>query len=84
MRNPPAIFLAGRGLACLLISSFRFGACYTQDMLESLADYQASLSEAVVLVYDPVSTRQGTLSIRALRLSPKAFDFCQMDWSPEM
>jgi len=61
-----------------------FGACYTQEMLESLTDYQASLPEAVVLIYDPVSTRQGTLSIRALRLSPKAFDFCQMDWSPEV
>jgi translation initiation factor 3 subunit H len=61
-----------------------FGACYTQEMLESLADYQASLSEAVVLVYDPVRTRQGTLSIRALRLSPKAFEFCQMDWAPEV
>jgi len=61
-----------------------FGACFTQEMLESLADYQASLSEAIVLIYDPVSTRQGTLSIRALRLSPKAFEFCQMDWSPEV
>jgi len=61
-----------------------FGACYTQDMLESLAEYQANLSEAVVLVYDPVSTRQGKLSIRALRLNPKAFDLCQnTEWSPE-
>lgn len=32
-----------------------FGACFTQDMLESLVDYQANLSEAIVLVYDPVS-----------------------------
>ncbi|KAI6183265.1 Eukaryotic translation initiation factor 3 subunit H [Aphelenchoides bicaudatus] len=61
-----------------------FGACFTQDMLESLADYQASLSEAIVLVYDPVITRQGTLNIRALRLSPKAFDLCQLDWTPEI
>jgi translation initiation factor 3 subunit H len=61
-----------------------FGACYTQDMLESLMDYQANLADSVILVYDPVSTRRGTLSIRALRLSPKAFDLCRnSDWSPE-
>ncbi|KAI6181588.1 Eukaryotic translation initiation factor 3 subunit H [Aphelenchoides besseyi] len=62
-----------------------FGACYTEDMIISLAEYQANLTESVVLVYDPVSTRQGRLSIRALRLSPKAFDLCQnTDWSPEI
>ncbi|KAI6232593.1 Eukaryotic translation initiation factor 3 subunit H [Aphelenchoides fujianensis] len=62
-----------------------FGACFTEDMIISLAEYQANLSESVVLVYDPVSTRQGRLNIRALRLSPKAFDLFQTsDWSPEV
>ena len=62
-----------------------FGACFTEDMVISLAEYQANLTESVVLVYDPVSTRQGRLSIRALRLSPKAYDLFQnTDWAPEM
>ncbi|CAD5207071.1 unnamed protein product [Bursaphelenchus okinawaensis] len=64
--------------------SHLFGACYSQEMVESLFDYQDSLFDGVILVYDPVSTRQGRLAIRALRLTPKAFDLYQnTDFSPE-
>jgi len=61
-----------------------FGACFTQELVESMYDYQCSFQDGVVLIYDPVKTRQGQLSIRAYRLSQKAFDLCKdNDWSPE-
>ncbi|CAD5211717.1 unnamed protein product [Bursaphelenchus xylophilus] len=64
--------------------SYLFGACYSQEMVESLFDYQDSLFDSVILVYDPVATRQGRLAVRALRLTPKAFDlYTNTDFSPE-
>uniref|UniRef100_A0A0N5ADG0 Eukaryotic translation initiation factor 3 subunit H n=1 Tax=Syphacia muris TaxID=451379 RepID=A0A0N5ADG0_9BILA len=61
-----------------------FGACFAQEMVDSLVDYQASVQDAVVLIYDPVETRMGQLSIRAYRLSLKALEMClEGDWSPE-
>lgn len=64
--------------------SHLFGACYNQEFIENLFDYQENFFDGVALVYDPVSTRQGRLSIRALRLTPKAFDLYQnTDLSPE-
>ncbi|KAI1715937.1 JAB1/Mov34/MPN/PAD-1 ubiquitin protease domain-containing protein [Ditylenchus destructor] len=61
-----------------------YGACYTQDMIESLVDYQANTHDGVVIVYDPIKTRQGQLCIRAFRLSKKALEMSvNSDWSPE-
>ncbi|VDK29303.1 unnamed protein product [Gongylonema pulchrum] len=61
-----------------------FGACFAQEMIDSLIDYQASVPDGVVLIYDPVKTRQGQLSIRAYRLSAKALEMSlDGDWSPE-
>uniref|UniRef100_A0A915AAJ8 Eukaryotic translation initiation factor 3 subunit H n=1 Tax=Parascaris univalens TaxID=6257 RepID=A0A915AAJ8_PARUN len=61
-----------------------FGACFAQEMVDSLVDYQASVQDGVVLIYDAVKTRQGQLSIRAYRLSPKALEMClEGEWSPE-
>uniref|UniRef100_A0A915DMQ1 JAB1/MPN/MOV34 metalloenzyme domain-containing protein n=1 Tax=Ditylenchus dipsaci TaxID=166011 RepID=A0A915DMQ1_9BILA len=51
-----------------------YGACYTHDMLESLVDYQTNIHDGVVIIYDPIKTRQGQLSIRAFRLSKKALE----------
>ncbi|KAL3114584.1 hypothetical protein niasHT_014391 [Heterodera trifolii] len=63
-----------------------FGACFSHELLGSLVDYQSDISDAVVIVYDPVKTRQGCLTLRAYRLSKKALDLaitCDDSWSPE-
>uniref|UniRef100_A0AC35U0P2 MPN domain-containing protein n=1 Tax=Rhabditophanes sp. KR3021 TaxID=114890 RepID=A0AC35U0P2_9BILA len=61
-----------------------FGACFTQEMIESLANVQAQVQDGVALVYDPLLTRQGKMGLRALRLSQTALDlFNSGDWSPE-
>uniref|UniRef100_A0AAF5RWV8 Eukaryotic translation initiation factor 3 subunit H n=1 Tax=Wuchereria bancrofti TaxID=6293 RepID=A0AAF5RWV8_WUCBA len=61
-----------------------FGACFAQETIDSLIDYQASVPDGVVLIYDPVKTRQGQLNIRAYRLSTKALEMSlDGDWSPE-
>jgi len=62
-----------------------FGDCFNQDVLESLVDYQLTNPDAVVIIYDPVRTRQGHLIIRAYRLSKKALELgINGDWSPEL
>ncbi|CAJ0574378.1 unnamed protein product, partial [Mesorhabditis spiculigera] len=61
-----------------------FGACFNQDLVDSLNEYQTSFKDGVVLIYDPVKTRQGQLSLKAYRLSVAALDLCAKgDWSPE-
>ncbi|CAJ0944140.1 unnamed protein product, partial [Mesorhabditis belari] len=61
-----------------------FGACFTQDLVDSLFEYQTVFQDGVVLIYDPVQTRQGQLSLRAYRLSVAALELCQKgDWGPE-
>ncbi|KAK0426690.1 hypothetical protein QR680_009847 [Steinernema hermaphroditum] len=61
-----------------------FGACFAQEVVESLFEYQRSFQDGVVLIYDPLRTRQGHLSIKAYRLSDKGLRLCEKsDWSPE-
>ncbi|CAD6186385.1 unnamed protein product [Caenorhabditis auriculariae] len=61
-----------------------FGACFTQELVDSMFDYQSNGPEDVVIVYDPVKTRQGQLSLRAYRLSLPALELAaKNDWSPE-
>uniref|UniRef100_A0A7E4ZZW6 Eukaryotic translation initiation factor 3 subunit H n=1 Tax=Panagrellus redivivus TaxID=6233 RepID=A0A7E4ZZW6_PANRE len=62
----------------------KFGACFTQEVIDSLVDYQTIFQDGVVIVYDPVRTRQGQLSLRAFRLTNKALELSLSgDWSPE-
>jgi len=62
-----------------------FGACFNHDVFGSMVDYQFNNPDAVVLIYDPVRTRQGLLTLRAFRLSRKALELgVNNDWSPEM
>ncbi|CAB3407482.1 unnamed protein product [Caenorhabditis bovis] len=64
--------------------SHQFGACFTQDLVESMFDYQSMGPENVVIVYDPIKTRQGQLSLRAYRLSIQALELsAKNDWSVE-
>lgn len=47
------------------------GAHLTMDTIKRQYDYQRQSEESVVLIYDPVLTSQGSLSLRAFRLSRK-------------
>lgn len=52
--------------------STHFGSFYNKPLLESQFSYQSSIEESVVLIYDPVKTSRGFLSLRAYRLSNTA------------
>lgn len=45
------------------------GSFWNQTFIETQYNYQKVFGQSVVLVYDPTRTSQGTLSLRALRLS---------------
>ncbi|KAK6727425.1 hypothetical protein RB195_005240 [Necator americanus] len=61
-----------------------FGACFSQDLVDSMFDYQSNGPDGVVIIYDPVKTRQGQLCLRAYRLSVPALELCaKNDWSPD-
>ncbi|TKR59961.1 hypothetical protein L596_029563 [Steinernema carpocapsae] len=61
-----------------------FGSCFTYDLVESLFDYQVHAQDGVALIYDPLRTRQGQLSIRAFRLSDMGLKlYHKGDFSPE-
>ncbi|KAK6017285.1 Mov34/MPN/PAD-1 family protein, partial [Ostertagia ostertagi] len=53
-----------------------FGACFSQDLVDSMFDYQSNGPDGVVIIYDPVKTRQGQLCLRAYRLSVPALELC--------
>ncbi|GFU90775.1 eukaryotic translation initiation factor 3 subunit H [Trichonephila clavipes] len=52
--------------------STHFGSFYNKPLLESQFNYQSSIEESVVLIYDPMRTTRGFLSLRAYRLSNTA------------
>jgi translation initiation factor 3 subunit H len=60
-----------------------FGACFTEAFVESVFDYQSTVDDSVVLVYDPIKTSQGMLTIKAYRLSEKAMKLCYKDFSSQ-
>ncbi|CAI4222502.1 unnamed protein product [Auanema sp. JU1783] len=61
-----------------------FGACFSQDLVDSMFDYQSNGPDGVVIIYDPVKTRQGQLSLRAYRLALPVLElYARGDWSPE-
>mmetsp|Transcript_5236 Transcript_5236/g.14055 ORF Transcript_5236/g.14055 Transcript_5236/m.14055 type:complete len:363 (+) Transcript_5236:104-1192(+) len=47
------------------------GSFLTPQWLETQAAYQANLSAVVCLVYDPIRTVEGSLNLRAYRISPR-------------
>jgi len=51
------------------------GNFMNQNTIEIQYSYQQSISQSVVIIYDPLKTEQGTLSLRAFRLSDK---FCKL------
>jgi len=50
------------------------GAFINRNLLESQFNYQDSISESVVLTYDPLQSQQGILSLKAYRLTEKLME----------
>merc|ERR1711915_80068 len=64
--------------------STQLGNFITTQLLESQFSYQTSIEESVVLIYDPIKTARGFLSIKAYRLTPEAISVVQeRDYTPE-
>eukprot|EP00697_Spironema_sp_BW2_P002525 gnl/Spiro4/13346_TR7102_c0_g1_i1.p1 gnl/Spiro4/13346_TR7102_c0_g1~~gnl/Spiro4/13346_TR7102_c0_g1_i1.p1 ORF type:complete len:348 (+),score=105.41 gnl/Spiro4/13346_TR7102_c0_g1_i1:32-1045(+) len=51
------------------------GSFVNEEFIKQLFNFQSSIKKSVVLIYDPLRTRQGKLSLRALRLTD---DFMQL------
>ncbi|XP_052243304.1 eukaryotic translation initiation factor 3 subunit H-like [Dreissena polymorpha] len=63
-----------------------FGGSINRSLLDSQFNYQHSIDESVVLIYDPLKTTQGFLSLKAYRLTPdmmKYYGGRDPDFSPE-
>lgn len=46
------------------------GSYLTQAMIDTQYQYQSQIKNAVVLIYDPIKTNQGTVALQAFRLTP--------------
>ncbi|KAF4015999.1 hypothetical protein G4228_008334 [Cervus hanglu yarkandensis] len=61
-----------------------YGSFVTWALLDSQFSYQHAIEESVVLIYEPIKTAQGSLSLKAYRLTPKLMEVCkEKDFSPE-
>jgi translation initiation factor 3 subunit H len=48
-----------------------FGSYINQSTIDTQFSYQETIDKSVLIVYDPVRTDQGYLSLKALRLTPQ-------------
>ncbi|XP_062869240.1 eukaryotic translation initiation factor 3 subunit H-B [Trichomycterus rosablanca] len=61
-----------------------YGSFMSRALLDSQFSYQHAIEESVVLIYDPIKTAQGSLSLKAYRLTPKLMDiYKEKDFSSE-
>ncbi|ESP05307.1 hypothetical protein LOTGIDRAFT_181127 [Lottia gigantea] len=61
-----------------------FGSFINRPLIDSQFNYQDSIEESVVLIYDPLKTTQGFLSVKAYRLTPAMMKFhSENDFSTE-
>ncbi|XP_011454582.3 eukaryotic translation initiation factor 3 subunit H [Magallana gigas] len=61
-----------------------FGSFISRAFVDSQFNYQHSIEESVVLIYDPLRTTQGFVALKAYRLTPKMMDFYRDgDFTPE-
>ncbi|ELW48056.1 Eukaryotic translation initiation factor 3 subunit H [Tupaia chinensis] len=61
-----------------------YGSFVTQALPDSQFSYQHAIEESFILTYDPIKTAQGSLSLKAYRLTPKLMEVCkEKDFSPE-
>ncbi|XP_071494866.1 eukaryotic translation initiation factor 3 subunit H-B-like [Diadema antillarum] len=64
--------------------STKFGTFLTKALLDSQYNYQHSIEESVVLIYDPVKTSKASLSLKAYRLTEQTMAVYQdMEFSLE-
>jgi len=54
-----------------------FGTFFNRPLLESQFSYQTNIQESVVLIYDPIRTGRGFLSLKAYRLTDAAVQLVQ-------
>lgn len=65
--------------------SSQFGNFVSKTLLDTQFSYQSSIEESVVIVYDPIKTSRGFLSIKAYRLTPEAMQLLQeKEFTPEV
>eukprot|EP00057_Strongylocentrotus_purpuratus_P030053 XP_780589.3 PREDICTED: eukaryotic translation initiation factor 3 subunit H-B [Strongylocentrotus purpuratus] len=57
--------------------STKYGTFLTKALLDSQYNYQHSIEESVVLIYDPVKTSKSSLSLKAYRLTEQAMSVYQ-------
>ncbi|XP_063968578.1 eukaryotic translation initiation factor 3 subunit H-B-like isoform X1 [Lytechinus pictus] len=57
--------------------STKYGTFLTKALLDSQYNYQHSIEESVVLIYDPVKTSKSSLSLKAYRLTEQAMSVSQ-------
>ncbi|KAA0710792.1 Eukaryotic translation initiation factor 3 subunit H-B [Triplophysa tibetana] len=61
-----------------------YGSFVSRALVDSQFSYQHAIEESVVLIYDPVKTSQGSLCLKAYRLTPKLMEICkEKDFSAE-
>jgi len=64
--------------------STHLGTFINRAFLESQFNYQHSIEESVVIIYDPIRTAKGHLSLKAYRLTPDMMNlYREGDFSPE-
>ena len=62
-----------------------FGMYLNKALLDSQYNYQHSIEESIVLIYDPLRTAKGHLSLKAMRLTPKMMKMYEVgDFAPDM
>jgi len=61
-----------------------FGSFINRPLVESQYNYQHSIEESIVLIYDPIKTTRGFLSLKAYRLTDAMMDFYKEgEFTPE-
>jgi len=55
-------------------TSTYLGSYISEALIQPQFEFQSQIEESIALVYDPVRTAQGALSVRAFRLTPKFMD----------
>jgi len=61
-----------------------FGSFINKALLDSQFNYQNSIEESIVLVYDPLKTAKGHMSLKAMRLTPAMMQlYKDGDFSPD-
>jgi translation initiation factor 3 subunit H len=61
-----------------------FASFINRALLESQYNYQSSIEESIVLIYDPLKTGRGHMSLKAMRVTPAMMElYKEGDFSPE-